>query len=61
MSTLVEVDPQTSVQAAPGDLDELHEAADCLDAYQRFRPAYCGLYEINAHLRSRIGHGEETR
>ena len=34
ISTLLEADPQTSVRAALGDLDEFREAVDCLDAYR---------------------------
>jgi hypothetical protein len=33
ISTLLETDPQTSVRAVLGDLDDLREAVDCLEAY----------------------------
>lgn len=37
ISILLEADPQTSVRVALGDLDELREAVDGLEAYQAFQ------------------------
>jgi len=33
---LLEADPQTSVRAVLGELDDLREAVDCLETYQAF-------------------------
>ena len=47
ISTLLEADPQTSVRAALGDLDDLREAVDCLEGYQAFQPDHFDRGEIN--------------
>ena len=60
ISTLLNVDAQTSVRAALGDLEELREAVDCLDTYQQFQPDYFDRRKINAQLQSRRWYGEET-
>lgn len=60
ISTLLNADPQTSVRAALGDLEELREAVDCLDTYQQFQPEYFDRRELNAQLQSRLWYGEET-
>jgi len=50
ISTLLEADPQTSVRAALGDLDDLREAVDCLEAYQAFQPDHFDRGDINRQL-----------
>jgi hypothetical protein len=50
ISTLLEVDPQTSVRAALGDLDDLREAVDCLEMYQAFQPEHFDRGDINRQL-----------
>jgi hypothetical protein len=60
ISTLLHVDPQTSVRAALRDLEELREAVDCLDTDQQCPPEYFDRREINAQLQSRRWYGEET-
>ena len=50
ISTLLEADPQTSVRAALGDLDDLREAVDCLEAYQAFQPDHVDRGDINRQL-----------
>lgn len=50
ISTLLAADPQPSVRAALGDLDEFREAVDCLEVYEQFRPNHFDQfdqYEIN--------------
>ena len=37
---------------AIGDLDELHEAVDCLEAYQDFQPDRFDRRELNRQLRT---------
>ena len=37
---------------AIGDLDELHEAVDCLEAYQDFQPDRFERRELNRQLRT---------
>jgi hypothetical protein len=53
ISTLLAADPQTSVRAALGELDELREAVDCLERYQAFQPDYFDRSEINTQLHAR--------
>jgi Plasmid pRiA4b ORF-3-like protein len=53
ISTLLAADPQTSVRAALGDLDDLHEAVDCLERYQAFQPDHFDRGEINTQLHAR--------
>jgi hypothetical protein len=60
ISMLCAADPQTAVRAALGDLDELREAVDCLDAYEQFRPAHFDRREVNTHLQSLGWSAEET-
>jgi hypothetical protein len=50
ISTLLEADPQTSVRAALGDLDDLREAVDCLETYQAFQPDHFDRRDINRQL-----------
>ena len=50
ISTLLEADPQTSVRAALGDLDDLREAVDCLETYQAFQPDHFDRGDINRQL-----------
>ncbi|HSF31793.1 MAG TPA: hypothetical protein VLK82_15120 [Candidatus Tectomicrobia bacterium] len=50
ISTLLEGDPQTSVRAALGDLDDLREAVDCLETYQAFQPDHFDRGDINRQL-----------
>ena len=59
ISTLLAADPQTSVRAALGDLDDLHEAVDCLERYQAFQPDHFDRGEINTQLHSRTWQGGE--
>jgi hypothetical protein len=59
ISTLLAADPQTSVRAALGDLDDLYEAVDCLDRYQAFQPDHFDRGEINTQLHSRTWQGGE--
>jgi len=59
ISTLLAADPQTSVRAALGDLDDLHEAVDCLERYQAFQPDHFNRSEINTQLHSRPWQGGE--
>jgi hypothetical protein len=54
ISTLLEAGPQTLVRTALGDLDELREAVDCLEAYEQWQPAHFDRCEINTQLRSRM-------
>jgi hypothetical protein len=60
LSTLLETDPQTSVRAALGNLDDLRDAVDCLEAYQAFQPDHCDRRHINRQLQSRTWDGDET-
>jgi Plasmid pRiA4b ORF-3-like protein len=50
ISTLLEADPQTSVRAALGDLDDLREAVDCLETYQAFQPEHFDCGDLNRQL-----------
>jgi hypothetical protein len=50
ISTLLEADPQTSVRAALGDLDDLREAVACLETYQAFQPDHFDRGDINRQL-----------
>jgi hypothetical protein len=59
ISTLLAADPQTSVRAALGDLDDLHEAVDCLEKYQACQPDHFDRGEINTQLHSRTWQGGE--
>jgi hypothetical protein len=52
ISTLWEADPQTPVRAALGDLDNLREAIDRLEAYQVFQPDHFDRGLINKRLRA---------
>jgi Plasmid pRiA4b ORF-3-like protein len=61
ISTQLETDPQTSVREALGDLDDLREAVDCLEAYQAFQPDSCDCRHINTQLQSRTWPGGATR
>jgi hypothetical protein len=60
ISTLLDADPQSSVRAALGDLEELREAVDCLDTYEQFRPDYFDRCKITAPWQSQVWQGEET-
>jgi hypothetical protein len=60
ISTLLAADPQTSVRAALGDLDELREAVDCLEEYQAFQLDHFDRSAINTQLHARVWHREET-
>jgi len=40
------------VRAALGDLDDLRETVDCLEAYQAFQPDHDDRRHINRHLPS---------
>jgi Plasmid pRiA4b ORF-3-like protein len=57
--TLLETDPHRSVREGLGDLDELHEAVDGLEAYQAFQPDHFDRGAINTQLHARVWHGEE--
>jgi hypothetical protein len=50
ISTLLEADPQTSVRAALGELDDLREAVDCLETYHAFQPDHFDRGDINRQL-----------
>jgi hypothetical protein len=50
IGTLLEADPQASVRAALGDLDDLREAVDCLEAYQAFQPDHFDRGDLNRQL-----------
>jgi hypothetical protein len=50
IGTLLEADPQASVRAALGDLDDLREAVDCLEAYQAFQPDHFDRGDIDRQL-----------
>jgi hypothetical protein len=60
ISTLCAADPQTSIRDALGELDEFHEAVDCLDAYQQLRPDHFDRQAINTQLQSQGWSEEET-
>jgi hypothetical protein len=60
ISTLLAADPQTSVRAALGDLDEFREAVDCLEAYEQFRPDHFDRHAVNTQLQSLMWSAEET-
>jgi hypothetical protein len=60
ISTLLAADPQTSVRAALGDLDEFREAVDCLDAYEQFRPDHFDRHEVNTQLQALVWSAEEA-
>lgn len=60
ISTLLAADPQTSVRAALGDLDEFREAVDCLAAYEQFRPDHFDRHTVNTYLQSLVWSAEET-
>jgi Plasmid pRiA4b ORF-3-like protein len=60
ISTLLEADPQTSVRAALGDLDEFREAVDCLEAYQQFQPDHFDRRAVNTQLQAFVWPTEET-
>jgi hypothetical protein len=60
ISTLLAADPQTSVRAALGDLDEFREAVDCLEAYEQFQPDHFDRHEVNTQLQSLVWPAEET-
>jgi hypothetical protein len=59
ITTLLAADPQTSVRAALGELDDLREAVDCLEAYQAFQPDTFDRRAINTQLHSRTWPGGE--
>jgi hypothetical protein len=59
ITTLLAAEPQTSVQAALGDLDDLREAVDCLEEYQAFQPDAFDRGAINTQLHSRTWQGGE--
>jgi Plasmid pRiA4b ORF-3-like protein len=61
ISTLLGADPQTSVRQVLGDLDDLREAVDRLEAYQAFQPDACDRRYINTQLQSRAWPGGATR
>jgi Plasmid pRiA4b ORF-3-like protein len=60
LTTLLEAEPQTSVREALGDLDAFHEAVDCLEAYEQFRPDHFDRHEVNTQLQSLVWSAEET-
>jgi len=60
ISILLETDPQTSVREALGDLDDLRDAVDCLEAYQAFQLDHGDRRHINRQLQSRTWDGDET-
>jgi hypothetical protein len=60
LTTLLEANPQTAVREALGDLDDLREAVDCLEAYAQLRPDHFDRHEINTQLQSLGGSAEET-
>jgi len=59
INTLLAADPQTSVRAALGDLDEFREAVDCLEAYQQFQPDHFDRREVNTQLQACVWSAEE--
>lgn len=59
INTLLAADPQISVRAALGDLDEFCEAVDCLEAYQAFQPDHFERDEVNVQLHSRTWQGDK--
>src|SRR5262245_4734722 len=60
INTLLAADPQTSVRAALGDLDEFREAVDCLEAYQQFQPDHFDRHAVNRQLQSLVWSTKET-
>jgi hypothetical protein len=60
ITTVLAADPQTSVRAALGDLDEFREAVDCLEAYQAFQPEHFDRRTMNTQLQSVGWSVEET-
>jgi hypothetical protein len=61
IKVMLEADPQTSVREALGELDDLREPVDCLEAYQAFQPEHLDRGDINRRLHA-WGQGEgETR
>jgi hypothetical protein len=50
IKVMLEVDPQTSVWEALGDLDDLREAVDRLEVYQAFQPDHFARCDINRQL-----------
>ena len=60
ISTLLETDPQTSVREALGDLDDLRDAVDCLEAYQQWQPDHVDRRAINTQLQALPCAAEET-
>lgn len=59
LSPLLETNPPVSGRAALGDLDELREAVDCLEAYQALQPEHCDRRHINRPWPSRPWEGDE--
>jgi hypothetical protein len=59
INTLLAADPQTSVRAALGNLDEFREAVDCLAVYEQFRPDHFDRHAVNTQLHSVVWSAEE--
>jgi hypothetical protein len=60
ITTLLAADPQTSVRAVFGDLDEFRESVDCLEVYQAFQPDHFDRRTMNTQLQSVGWSVEET-
>ena len=58
---MLEADPHTSVREALGELDDLREAIDCLEAYQAFQPEHFDRGDINRRLHAWGQEEGETR
>jgi Plasmid pRiA4b ORF-3-like protein len=61
ISVLLEADPHMSVQEALGDLDDLREAVDCLEAYQVFQPDHFDRGDINRRLQGWVSEEGNAR
>jgi Plasmid pRiA4b ORF-3-like protein len=60
ISTLLEANPHTTVREALGDLDELREAVERLETYERLQPEHFDRRHINTRLQSQVRHGGEA-
>jgi hypothetical protein len=53
VSAMLKTDSRTPICQALGDLDELREAVDRLEVYQRLQPEHFDRRHMNARLRTR--------
>jgi hypothetical protein len=61
IKVMLEADPHTSVREALGELDDLGEGVDCLEAYQAFQPEHFDRGDINRRLHAWGQEKGETR